>query len=113
MEFSILDESPNRGLPMFSLFRRGWSKRTSDRQAVRRFRPMLEAFEERCLPSLFTVTNLHNAGAGSLRSGIRQANTAAGADTIQFAAGLAGTIRLTGGELAITDHLSVLGPATG
>jgi hypothetical protein len=74
---------------------------------------MLEALEERRLPSLFTVTNLHNAGAGSLRSAIRQANTAAGADTIQFAAGLTGTVRLTGGELAITDKVSVLGPGAG
>jgi hypothetical protein len=59
------------------------------------------------------VTNLHNAGAGSLRSAIRQANTAAGADTIQFAAGLTGTIRLTSGELTIHDQVNILGPATG
>jgi hypothetical protein len=112
---------------MLSLLRRCWSRDTSrlgmalfgarrvssDRRAVRRFRPMLEAFEERRLPSLFTVTNLHNAGAGSLRSAIRQANTAAGADTIQFAAGLTGTIKLTSGELMITDQVSIWGPATG
>jgi hypothetical protein len=74
---------------------------------------MLEALEERRLPSLFTVTNLHNAGAGSLRQAIQRANTAAGADTIQFAAGLTGTIRLTSGELTIHDQVNILGPATG
>src|SRR6266496_1091390 len=120
-------KASSRRPAMLSLLRRCWSRGTSrlgmplvgprrvssDRQAVRRFRPMLEAFEERCLPSLFTVTNLHNAGAGSLRSAIRQANTAAGADTIQFAAGLTGTIRLTSGELTIHDQVKILGPATG
>ncbi|MEO1591784.1 MAG: choice-of-anchor Q domain-containing protein [Cyanobacteria bacterium J06632_22] len=58
----------------------------------------------------FTVTNLLDAGAGSLRDFINQANAMAGADTIEFDPGLSGTISLIGGELLITDSLSILGP---
>ena len=57
----------------------------------------------------FTVTNLNDAGAGSLRDAIGQANAAAGADTIRFQAGLAGMIPLAS-EIAITDTLDVAGP---
>jgi predicted outer membrane repeat protein len=60
----------------------------------------------------FTVTNLNDAGAGSLRDAIGQANTAAGADTIQFQAGLAGAIPLASG-IAITDTLNLAGPGVG
>jgi parallel beta-helix repeat protein len=57
----------------------------------------------------FTVTNLNDSGAGSLRQAIIDANTLAGADTIQFQSTLAGTITLTSGELAITDSLTING----
>ncbi|MEL6136012.1 MAG: right-handed parallel beta-helix repeat-containing protein [Cyanobacteria bacterium J06628_6] len=63
----------------------------------------------------FTVTNLLDAGANSLRQAILDANAMAGADTITFDpllfnSGLSQTISLTGGELFITDSLSILGP---
>lgn len=61
----------------------------------------------------FTVANLNDAGAGSLRDAIQQANAAAGEDTIVFASNLAGTLALTGGELAITDSTSIVGPGAG
>ncbi|MDG4548947.1 MAG: hypothetical protein P9F19_05990 [Candidatus Contendobacter sp.] len=51
----------------------------------------------------FTVTNLADAGGGSLRQAILDANGAAGADTITFQAGLTGTITLT---LSITHILN-------
>lgn len=57
----------------------------------------------------FTVTNLNDAGAGSLRDAIGQANAAVGADTVQFQTGLAGTIPLAS-EIAITDTLHLAGP---
>jgi len=60
----------------------------------------------------FTVSNLNDAGAGSLRDAIGQANAAAGADTIQFQAGLSGTIPLAS-EIAITDTLNLAGPGAG
>jgi len=58
----------------------------------------------------FTVTNLNDSGAGSLRAAITSANGAAGADTVDFQAGLTGTITLTTGEIAITDDVTITGP---
>lgn len=58
----------------------------------------------------FTVTNLNDSGAGSLRAAITSANGAAGADTVNFQAGLTGTITLTTGEIAITDDVTITGP---
>jgi predicted outer membrane repeat protein len=58
----------------------------------------------------FTVTNLNDAGAGSLRQAIADANGAAGADTVAFQAGLTGTITLTTGQLDILDSVDVQGP---
>lgn len=58
----------------------------------------------------FTVSNLNDAGSGSLRQAVLDANTAAGADTITFQAGLTGTILLTSGQLSIEDSVDVQGP---
>jgi hypothetical protein len=65
----------------------------------------LEWLEARCLPS--TVTNLSDSGPGSLRDAI--AMTPSGG-TVDFQAGLRGTITLTTGELAINKDLSIDGP---
>src|SRR5262245_39707443 len=46
--------------------------------------PRLESLERRVAPAVFTVTNANNAGAGSLRDAITQANATAAADTIAF-----------------------------
>ena len=43
----------------------------------------------------FTVTNLNDSGAGSLRQAIADADNSAGDDVIQFQSGLSGTILLT------------------
>jgi hypothetical protein len=56
------------------------------------------------------VTNLNDAGAGSLRQAIVDANGAAGTDTIIFQEGLTGTITLTMGQLAITDSVDIEDP---
>lgn len=58
----------------------------------------------------FTVTNLNDSGAGSLRQAIADANGAAGADVVNFQAGLTGTITLTTGQLDITDSVDIQGP---
>lgn len=60
----------------------------------------------------FTVTNLNDAGAGSLRQAILDANAAPTDDVIEFAPGLTGTISLTTGDMTITDELSLIGPGS-
>jgi hypothetical protein len=65
--------------------------------------PSLEA-------ATFTVTNLDDAGAGSLRQAVLDANAAAGPDIIEFQAALSGTITLSTGQIAISDSVSIQGP---
>ncbi|MEM9222917.1 MAG: right-handed parallel beta-helix repeat-containing protein [Pseudomonadota bacterium] len=64
-------------------------------------------------PSLIvtTLTDVvdNRDGQTSLREAIAFANSQTGADTITFAAGLSGTLRLTQGELVITDAVTVDG----
>src|SRR5262249_26757224 len=79
------------------------------RSSRRRFVPGLELLEGRALPS-FTVLNLADSGAGSLRQAVLDANGSPGADVIDFADGLSGTVVLSSGQLGITDDLLVDGP---
>jgi hypothetical protein len=68
----------------------------------------LEQLEDRSVPSTFSVLNLHDSGAGSLRQAILNANSNPGSDIIHF--NVAGTIRLTSGALpAITGKLNIDG----
>lgn len=60
--------------------------------------------------AVFTVSNLNDAGAGSLRQAILDANAAGGADTINFSTG-AGTIALATPLPAITDTVTINGGA--
>jgi hypothetical protein len=69
-----------------------------------------ERLEDRHLLATFLVTNLLDAGAGSLRDAVSQANEAVGADTIRFAQALAGTIVLATGQLDVVGNLFVDGP---
>jgi hypothetical protein len=65
--------------------------------------------ETRALLSGITVINLADAGPGSLRDAVELANATPGPDTIDFAAGLSGTIALTE-QIEITDDLKIDGP---
>jgi hypothetical protein len=58
----------------------------------------------------YTVTTLNDAGVGSLREAIVDANASAGADTIVFDAGLTGTITLASDFPNITEDLTITGP---
>lgn len=58
----------------------------------------------------FTATNLNDAGAGSLRDALAQADALPGPDSVVFQAGLTGTLTLTSGALSITDGVTVTGP---
>ncbi|MEG3438644.1 choice-of-anchor Q domain-containing protein [Pannus brasiliensis CCIBt3594] len=62
--------------------------------------------------STFSVTNLFDTGAGSLRQAVLDANALGGADTIEFSS-VSGTISLTSGHLEITDSLTINGPGAG
>ncbi len=70
----------------------------------------LEPLEQRRLLATFTVTNLDDAGSGSLRDAIVQANSEPGADEIVFEGNAtSGSILLSTGELEITDTLTITG----
>jgi Ca2+-binding RTX toxin-like protein len=58
----------------------------------------------------FTVSNLNDSGAGSLRQAILDANAVAGADQVTFQSTLSGQITLAGQLPNITDPLNILGP---
>ncbi len=60
-------------------------------------------------PSTFTVTNLDDGGAGSLRDAIAQANAHAGPDIVDLS-GLSGTMVLTSGSIQITGPTVIVGP---
>ena len=55
----------------------------------------------------FTVTNLNDSGAGSLRDAVTQANAAVGPDTIDFT--VTGTISLAT-QIVIGDDVTITGP---
>ena len=71
------------------------------------------AVADQAAAATFTVTNLADAGSGSLRQAVLDANAAAGADDVVFAPGLSSVIVLASGEIAITDPLVINGPGAG
>lgn len=58
----------------------------------------------------YTVSNLNDSSAGSLRQAIVDANKDANADTIVFGASARGTIALTSGQLTISQSVTITGP---
>lgn len=59
-----------------------------------------------------TVSNTLDSGAGSLRQAMINANAAAGADTINFASGVTGTITLASDLPDVTESLTITGPGS-
>lgn len=74
-------------------------------------RPILEFLEDRVEPATFTVLNPLDAGAGSLRQAILNANATPGSDTINFNIPGAGfhTINLNLGLPTITERVTIAG----
>ncbi len=97
---------------MFS-FRRQRSRRTMTTKTAGRDRASrrsltFQVLEDRSVLNGFSVLNLNDHGAGSLRQAITDANAAHGTETISFS--VAGTIQLTSGALpAITDNTTIDG----
>jgi predicted outer membrane repeat protein len=58
----------------------------------------------------FTVTNLTDAGPGSLRQALADATASADSDRVLFASGLTGTITLTSDELEVPGGTEIVGP---
>jgi hypothetical protein len=92
--------------------------RTRDRRLLSRpaFRPQFEALEDRLAPAVFTVTTTADAGAGSLRQAILDANATPGADTIQFDLGTEGsshTIQPASKLPDLTDTVTIDGWSQG
>ncbi|MFO0843655.1 MAG: right-handed parallel beta-helix repeat-containing protein [Gemmataceae bacterium] len=83
-------------------------KRPASRPTQRRL--TLEALEHRLAPATFTVVNTADAGAGSLRQAVLDANARPGADIVRFARSAQGAIALTSGEIVISDALAITGP---
>jgi parallel beta-helix repeat protein len=85
--------------------------RKRSRDARRNTRLGMENLEERALLAVFTVTNTMDAGAGSLRQAILDANAMAGPDDIEFDIAGAGphTIQPTSALPDIIDTIDIDG----
>jgi titin len=90
-----------------------WFRRLSRRPAVQqpRFRPIVEALEDRLAPATFTVTTPNDSGPGSLRQAILNANAHPGLDSITFNIGGGGFhfIAPSSPLPAITDAVAIKG----
>ncbi|HEV3083012.1 MAG TPA: hypothetical protein VGY66_24720, partial [Gemmataceae bacterium] len=101
---------------MLLSFRRKWVKQYSNAAARRKCcRPGVELLEDRRLPSMFLVTNTLDAGAGSLRQAILDANANPGPDLIDFNIPGAGVQTIAVGDTTflplpiITDPVAIDG----
>jgi hypothetical protein len=76
-----------------------------------RARPVVEILEARLVPATFSVTNLNDSGAGSLRDAIAAANNSPDpVNTIDFAPGVHGTIGLATALPDLAQNVSLEGP---
>ncbi|MBX9581631.1 MAG: FG-GAP-like repeat-containing protein [Gemmataceae bacterium] len=83
---------------------------SSQDRLSRRARLAAEPLEDRSTPATFTVTTAADAGAGSLRQAILDANTSAGPDNVVFAVGTGPvTVTLASPLPAMTGPTLILG----
>ncbi len=73
-----------------------------------RQRLFVRALEDRTAPATFTVLNLNDSGADSLRDCVSKANATSGLDTVTFNSALSGTISFAG-EIAISEQVNLVG----
>ena len=70
-----------------------------------RGRLVFESLEDRLAPATFTVLNTNDAGAGSLRDAVAQANVSLGADTIVFGNGATNFLDATPDTIVLTSGI--------
>src|SRR5262245_5818039 len=94
--------------PGFSRLKSGLQQRP----VARRFRPRLEALEDRWLPSQvgLTVTSLADSGPGTLRAAIQSADAGSHTDTYTIGFAVAGTIDLQSSLPDLNNSISIQGP---
>jgi hypothetical protein len=101
---------------LFATWPKKGSRRPGRLEAGCRFRPALEALEERALLSTFTVVDLGDGGTGSglqgdLRYCVNAANTNNDlSNRIVFQPGVSGTLSLVQGRLFVDKNLEIDGP---
>ncbi len=71
---------------------------------------LVEPLEHRIVPATIQVTSLADAGAGTLRAAIEQANLDAAHDTITFAPSITGTITLSTALPDLSAGMIIIGP---
>src|SRR5262245_9602451 len=104
---------PSKEIPMWFRSRHRSPKDRPPVTSVRRStacRLGVEPLEDRTVPSTFTVLNLNDGGAGSLRAEVAAAHANLDADLIRFADGRRGTLSLAS-QLSITEDLAIDGPS--
>jgi hypothetical protein len=87
----------------------------SSKRPTGKARLALQRLEERAVPATFTVTNINDAGVGSLRAAIGLANANPDADIINFDAGIFSTPRTINlanlsGQLTVSNPVTINGP---
>jgi hypothetical protein len=92
-----------------SRIKSGWQQFGNIDLVRSRFRPHIEPLEERCLPSVLTVTSSADSGPGTLRAALAAASAG---DTISFALTNPSTIHLTSGTLNVVKSVAIQGPGT-
>jgi fibronectin-binding autotransporter adhesin len=85
-------------------------RRGPTRRDRARFRPNLDALEGRALLASFLVSSTADAGPGSLRQAIADANATPGADVVTFASSLRNQTITLASPINIADSLTLHGP---
>src|SRR5262249_10568728 len=88
------------------------TRRTSGRKPTLRFRPRLEALEDRWLPSQvgLMVTSLADSGSGTLRAAILTADAGSHSDKFTIGFAVNGTIDLQSPLPDLNNSITVQGP---
>jgi hypothetical protein len=89
--------------------------RVSHRPAAARFRPLIEALEDRAVPAQIslTVSSLADAGPGTLRAAILAADAGSHSDKFTIDFSVAGTIDLLSPLPDLNNSIAIQGPGAG